>query len=104
MNRNISIHVRLNEKEFDKLNEHVNTLGWSRGKYFRSLLDGAVLKVPPPLEYHKLLKEFNYLGNNINQLVKSSYCNVMDVSEAQKQLNRFHELITLLDNKVRGFA
>ena len=85
--RNKDIKIRLTEDELSKLNMRVSKSGYSRERYLRTLISGKVPKELPPIEYQKLIKEFNAIGNNLNQLVRNSYNNPIQ-----------NEVITVLEN------
>ena len=101
MKRNFEIKVRLNTDEYVDLMSKVLTSGYSRERYIRSLISGVVPKEKPPIEYYQLIREFNAIGNNLNQLVRNSY------HEDQKEmvmevLEKLKTMITNLDNQVRN--
>ena len=101
MKRNFEIKVRLNTDEYVDLMSKVLTSGYSRERYIRSLISGVVPKEKPPIEYYQLIREFNAIGNNLNQLVRNSYQEdqkemVMEVLEILKIM------ITNLDGQVRN--
>lgn len=101
MKRNFEIKVRLNTDEYVDLMNKVLASGYSRERYVRSLISGIVPKEKPPIEYYQLIRDFNAIGNNLNQLVRNSYHEdqremVMEVLEKLKTM------ITNLDNQVRN--
>lgn len=101
MKRNFEIKVRLNTDEYIDLMNKVLVSGYSRERYIRSLISGVVPKEKPPIEYYQLIREFNAVGNNLNQLVRNSY------HEDQKEmvvevLEKLKTMITNLDNQVRN--
>lgn len=101
MKRNFEIKVRLNTDEYVDLMNKVLASGYSRERYIRSLISGVVPKEKPPIEYYQLIREFNAVGNNLNQLVRNSY------HEDQKEmvvevLEKLKTMITNLDNQVRN--
>lgn len=85
--RKKDIKIRLTEDELSNLNMRVSKSGYSRERYLRTLISGKVPKELPPIEYQKLIKEFNAIGNNLNQLVRNSYNHPIQ-----------NEVITVLDN------
>ena len=101
MKRNHEFKVRLNDDEFNDLSKKVKLSGYSRERYVRSLISGIVPKEKPPIEYQKLIREFNAIGNNLNQLVRNSYYDSMK-SEIQDVLNSLKNMIINLDNVVRN--
>ena len=101
MKRNFEIKVRLNTDEYIDLMNKVLASGYSRERYIRSLISGIVPKEKPSIEYYQLIREFNAIGNNLNQLVRNSYREdqkemVMEVTEKLKTM------IADLDNLVRN--
>ena len=101
MKRNFEIKVRLNTDEYVDLMNKVLASGYSRERYIRSLISGVVPKEKPPIEYYQLIREFNAIGNNLNQLVCNSY------HEDQKEmvmevLEKLKTMITNLDDQVRN--
>lgn len=101
MKRNFEIKVRLNTDEYIDLMNKVLASGYSRERYIRSLISGIVPKEKPPIEYYQLIREFNAIGNNLNQLVRNSY------HEDQKEmvmevLEKLKTMITNFDNQVRN--
>ena len=61
-----NIKIRLNDDELSLLNDRVIKSGYSRERYIRSLISGIVPKEKPPLEYHKLINEFNHFEGNLS--------------------------------------
>lgn len=101
MKRNFEIKVRLNTDEYIDLMNKVLVSWYSRERYIRSLISGVVPKEKPPIEYYQLIREFNAIGNNLNQLVRNSY------HEDQKEmvmevLEKLKTMITNFDNQVRN--
>ena len=101
--RNNEIKIRLNDDELSLLNDKVIKSGYSRERYIRSLISGIVPRENPPLEYHKLINEFNHIGNNLNQIAKSLNSRqdkssfIVDVT-----IEELRNMIKNLDEKVRG--
>ena len=101
MKRNHEIKVRLNDDEFTDLQCKVSLSGYSRECYIRSLISGITPKEKPPMEYQKLIQEFNEIGNNLNQLTRNSYCQCME-NEIKDVLIQLKEMIINLDNEIRN--
>lgn len=100
--RTKEIKVRLSEEELNELNDKANACKSSREKYARQVLQNVVPKVPPPLEYFKLIREFNAVGNNLNQLVKLAYSQAIIESEAKVVLAKLNEIIVAVDRAVHS--
>ncbi len=101
MKRNHEIKIRLNDDEFNDLQSKVSLSGYSRERYIRSLIFGITPKEKPPLEYQKLIQEFNAIGNNLNQLTRNSYYQSME-NEIKDVLIQLKDMIVNLDNEVRN--
>lgn len=69
MKRNHEIKIRFNDNEFKILNNKLEKTSLSREAFSRACILGKEIKVPPDLDYYKLKNEFNYIGNNLNQIV-----------------------------------
>lgn len=68
LKRNITITVRLTEKELSALNTDVQRTGLSREAYVRSLINGFVPATRPSADYQKLLQYLRITCNNLNQI------------------------------------
>lgn len=99
--RNNEIKIRLNDDELSLLNDKVIKSGYSRERYIRSLISGIVPRENPPLEYHKLINEFNHIGVNLNQLVKQLYQQPILETDVRTVLNQLENMIKNLDKQVR---
>ena len=99
--RNNEIKIRLNDDELSFLNDKVIKSGYSRERYIRSLISGIVPKEKPPLEYHKLINEFNHIGVNLNQLVRQFYQQPLLETDVRTVLNQLEDMIKNLDKQVR---
>lgn len=74
MKRKKEVKIRFTDDELSSLNAYVSKAGYtSREKYMRTVLLKNVPKEQPNIDYPKLIKEFNSIGNNLNQLVKFTY-------------------------------
>ncbi len=68
INRRNQICLRLNEKEYARLQEIVKKSGFPREAVLRSMIMDAKVKVHPTDEYIKLIRLLSNLANNINQI------------------------------------
>ena len=68
--RDTAILVRLSQKEKSFLKKQADLCGLKMEPYIRRLIAGKEVKPRPPEEYYKILKELNYIGNNINQIAR----------------------------------
>lgn len=100
-NRTREIKIRLNDDELSLLNDKVSSSGYSRERYIRSLITGVVPKEKPPLEYHKLINEFNHIDVNLNKLVKQNYQRPVLERDIRTVLNQFEDMIKKFDKQIR---
>lgn len=91
----------MSEGELESLNLKVEVCKCSREKFVRDCLLKSVPRVPVPLEYHRLINEFNAIGRNLNQLVKLCNIQQIDCGEVEKILTEFQQLIHDVDNTLR---
>ena len=63
-----SVLVRLDEKEYSRLQELTEITGLKREPVLRKLIMGAEPRPRPPDAYGDLLRELSAIGNNVNQI------------------------------------
>ena len=63
-----SVLVRLDEKEYARLQDLTEITGLKREPVIRRLILGAELRPRPPDAYADLLRELSAIGNNVNQI------------------------------------
>lgn len=103
MKRKKEIKIRFTNEELVLLNGYVLKAGYtSREKYIRTVLLESVPKEQPSIDYQKLINEFNSIGNNLNQLVKTSYNQPLIEQEALSVLAQLKALISSAELGVRG--
>lgn len=66
----IKISVRLNEKEHKQLQRQAENAGLKMEPFIRKLIMGADIQPRPPDNVVQLIREINFIGNNINQIAK----------------------------------
>ena len=68
--RTSAIVVRLSEAEHTHLKRQAANAGLKIEPFIRKLIMGADIQPRPPDNIAQLLREVNYIGNNINQIAK----------------------------------
>lgn len=68
--RNHRFSVWLNDKELAHLTRQAEITGLKKEPLIRKLIMGADIQPRPPDNIAQLLREINYIGNNINQIAK----------------------------------
>lgn len=103
MKRNKEIKIRFTNDELSSLNRYVSKAGYiSREKYIRTVLLESVPREQPSIDYQKLINEFNSIGINLNQLIKSSYYQPLIEQETLLVLAQLKSLISSTELAVRG--
>lgn len=68
--RNHRFSVWLNDKELAHLTRQAEITGLKKEPLIRKLIMGADIQPRPPDNIAQLIREINYIGNNINQIAK----------------------------------
>lgn len=68
--RTSAILVRLSETEHTHLKRQAANAGLKMEPFIRKLIMGADIQPRPPDNVVQLIREINYIGNNINQIAK----------------------------------
>lgn len=69
MSRNYKrVPVRLSEAEYLELKKKAKQCGLKMDPMMRKLILETDIRARPPNEYVQLVREINYIGNNINQI------------------------------------
>jgi hypothetical protein len=99
--RNIRYQLWLNKKEADRFNTIVKRSGLSREAYLRHLINGLVPTDMPPPDYHAMMKELHYIGNNLNQIAQKAHImNVMDVKRYDEAIAALNKALVKISNAV----
>jgi len=99
--RSIEIKVRLTVDEAIKLTKLTVESGYSREAYIRSLLDGQIPQPIPPPDYYAMMKEFNSIGNNLNQVAQKAHTlNVIDVKRYDENVKLFIDALTKIEETI----
>lgn len=70
MNKKIKMSVRLTEREHKHLKRQAANAGLKMEPFIRKLIMGVDITPRPPDNIVNLIREVNYIGNNINQIAK----------------------------------
>ena len=100
--RTKEIKLRLKEEELFMLNEKAKLCKCSREKFLRLVIFDIEPRIPPPMDYYKLIKEFNAIGNNLNQLAKMAYIQGINDTKIEDTLMRLNALIAVADKQIRS--
>ena len=93
--RNRKIDLRLNDTEFERLNNDVQKTGLSREEYLRSLIKHSPIKTMPSKNLVEVLKILQQINNSMNLLsIKASSLNLIDATA-------YWETVESLKNTIR---
>lgn len=99
--RSIRIQVWVNEGENRKLQKQAQQSGLSREAYLRSLINGYVPKMLPPLDYYTMLRELHAIGNNLNQLAaKAHVTGHLDRASFQQEADDLRSMVQQIQEAV----
>lgn len=77
--RNLEFHIRLNDIEYDKLEEMSLKSKMTKSEVIRKLILEKEIKEKPGLEFYEVMKELSKIGVNLNQIAyKANKNNVID--------------------------
>ncbi len=98
--RNKAVLIRLTEKEKNHLKKSADICGLKMEPFIRKLIMEKEIRPRPPDEYLRLIREINYIGNNINQIAH--------VANAENHISadKINEAVKMVDDimdVVRGF-
>ena len=85
LKRNIKVMFRVNEEEFEQLQNRAKRCGYARERYIRTVLSGHVPKESPPLEFWKMINELNAIGNSLNQIAARANSTGFFLAEEYKE-------------------
>ena len=68
-----TFHIRLTEKEYERLCRHARRAGLPKSTYIRHMIDGVWPKERPPDEYFPLLTDLCNVGNNLSTVSRLAY-------------------------------
>lgn len=99
--RTFSVLIRLNEKEYMKVNCLVERSGLSREAYIRQLINGLVPTELPPPDYFAMMKELRKIGVNINQIAhKTNLAGAVDAMYYKEEAEKLNEAIVKITEAV----
>ncbi|MBR2885394.1 MAG: plasmid mobilization relaxosome protein MobC [Clostridia bacterium] len=94
------IILRLSQKELDELNLKVSKSVYSREEFIRQTLAGAILNERPSKDLLQVIKQLQYIGNNMNQIAMRA--NAINMIDALSYRNETTKLQLLISDLVTG--
>ena len=93
--RNNCIILRLSQKELEELNIKVTKSGLSRESFIRQVLSGATLSERPSKDLLQVIKQLQYISNNMNQIaMRANATNMVDALSYRNEVNKLQLLIS----------
>ena len=90
--RNIEFHIRLNDIEYDKLEEMSLKSNMTKSEVIRKLILEKEIKEKPGLEFYEVMKELSKIGVNLNQIAyKANKNNVIDESYYKEHASEWQQ-------------
>ena len=99
--RNHDLHLRLNDAEFEKLNNLVKRSGMSRENYLRHIIAGLQPRDLPPRDYHLMMRQVYSCGTALNQIARKAHAlNVIDVQKYDEAVKEYHTALARIEEAV----
>lgn len=93
--RKNSIIFRLSQKELDELNRKVSKSGLSREGFIRQALAGVALSERPSKDLLQVIKQLQYISNNMNQIaMRANATNMVDALSYRNEVTKLQLLIS----------
>ena len=82
----------MDDQEYRAYLSAVNQSGLTQETFRRQLITGYVPRPAPPMDYHRMIRELNSIGNNLNQIAavanSNGYINIEEYRKAVAYLRR----------------
>lgn len=96
-NRNINIHIRLTQSEYDTLCCQAERAGLKKSTYLRFLMQWLIPRDNPPPEYRQVLEALYRIGNNLNQLAAIAHAKGwLHAQRLDEALKAFNQAVLML--------
>lgn len=90
--RNVEFHIRLNDIEYDKLEEMSIKSRKSKSEVIRNLIMEKEIKEKPGLEFYEVMKQLSKIGVNLNQISsKANSTDLIDKDYYKELANEWQE-------------
>lgn len=106
-NLSVRVSLRISESENRFLKQQCEQTGLNENQYIRRLIDAAAGRAEMPVSKEKFLavkeltQEINYIGHNINQIVKNVNSHYYSDEEKDRLFELMSKVRTLLNEKLR---
>ncbi len=90
------MHFELTEAQYQMLSANAKQCGLSRRAYFIRLLEGTPVKACPSQEIKLLRTEIHHIGNNINQIARSTNAGIASAEDAKQAIYLLGQVYELM--------
>lgn len=98
--RNLEFHIRLNDIEYDKLEEMSLKSKMTKSDVIRKLILEKEIKEKPGYEFYEVMKELSKIGVNLNQIAyRANKNNSIDKDYYNKLANEWLEFSRQVKSK-----
>lgn len=96
-----TIIFRLDKESHSKLKKLARLSKQPMSAVLRSLIDGAVIREMPPVEYHQMITELHRIGVNMNQIARvANGTGSIDAAAYRQAVNRLNTSIIDIEKAV----
>lgn len=95
------MHFRLTQDQLRMLTQKAKKCGLSKQGYLIKLIEGTPIRATPSAEVQGLRREINYIGKNINQIVRKAnagFANADDFDQLKYMMKEIHKLMYRVAN------
>lgn len=99
--RTYRARVWLNDQEYRAYRSAVKQSGLTQETFLRQLITGYVPRPAPPMDYHRMIRELNSIGNNLNQIAAVANSNgYINIEEYRQAISALRNSLTNIQKAV----
>jgi hypothetical protein len=99
--REVKITFRLSHSERERFKQRVQKTKLSQEAYLRQLINGFIPTDAPPLDFHDVMRQLHYIGNNLNQIAQKAHAiNLLDAKRYDENTALLKKAIVEIINGV----
>ncbi len=96
MSKQYEICLRLSPQEKEQLESNAKSCGLTKTAYLRRLILGTEIKARPSPEIKLLRTEIHHIGNNINQIARSTNAGIASAEDAKQAIYLLGQVYELM--------
>jgi len=96
-----TFHIRLTEKEYERLCKYADKAGLPKTTYIRHMINGCCPKERPGMEYFDFMRAFYSLGNSLKQIthLALNYGN-FHAAKLEQFYKQYIELLYIIKDRI----